>query len=51
LNDKLVYGSVYVGDAVADTEFILGVDPQPITTGFTLDVDPSFVEPEFMSEI
>jgi hypothetical protein len=41
---------VCVGDAVADTEFILGVDPQPITTGFTLDVDQSFVEPEFMSE-
>jgi hypothetical protein len=37
-----------VRDAVADTRFISGVDPQPITTGFILDVDPSFIEPEFM---
>jgi hypothetical protein len=29
---------------------ILGVDPQPISTGFALDVDPSFVESEFMPE-
>jgi hypothetical protein len=26
------------------------VDPQPISTGFALDVDLSFIEPEFMSE-
>jgi hypothetical protein len=37
-----------VRDAVADTRFISGVDHQPITTGFILDVDPSFIEPEFM---
>jgi hypothetical protein len=41
---------VGVGDVAADTRFISGVDPQPIATGFALDVDPSFVEPEFMSE-
>jgi hypothetical protein len=50
LNEELVYGSVCVGDAAIDTRFILGVDPQPITTGFTLDVNQSFVELEFMSE-
>jgi hypothetical protein len=27
---------------------ISGVDPQPISTGFALDVDSSFVESEFM---
>jgi hypothetical protein len=41
---------VDVGDAVADAEFILGVHSQPTTTGFTLDVDLSFVEPEFIPE-
>jgi hypothetical protein len=41
---------VGVGDSVADTGFISGVDPQPIGTGFTLDIDPSFIEPEFMSK-
>jgi hypothetical protein len=41
-----VCGSVGVGDVLPDTGFISGVDPQPIT----LDVDPSFVEPEFMPE-
>jgi hypothetical protein len=39
-------GSVGVGDVLLDTGFISNVDPQPIA----LDVDPSFVEPEFMSE-
>jgi hypothetical protein len=39
-----VYGSVGVDDVLPDTGFILGVDPQPIA----LDVDLSFVEPEFM---
>jgi hypothetical protein len=48
LNVESVYGSVGVGDAVADTRFISGVDPQPIATGFALNVDPCFVEPEFM---
>jgi hypothetical protein len=43
-----VCGSVGVGDGVADTSFISGVDPQPIGTGFSINVDPSFVEPEFM---
>jgi hypothetical protein len=45
-----VCGSVDVGDSVADTGFISGVDPQPIGTGFALDVDLSFVEPKFMPE-
>jgi hypothetical protein len=39
-----VCGSVGVGDVLPNTGFISGVDPQPIA----LDVDPSFVEPEFM---
>jgi hypothetical protein len=38
--------SVGVGDVLPDTGLISGVDPQPIA----LDVDPSFVEPEFMPE-
>jgi hypothetical protein len=42
-----VCGSVGIGDGVVDTVFILGVGPQPIGTRFTLDVDPSFVEPEY----
>jgi hypothetical protein len=42
--------SVGVGDGVTDTMFISGVDPQPIATGFALDVDPSFVELKFMPE-
>jgi hypothetical protein len=42
--------SVGVGDGVANTGFILGVDPQPIGTGFSLNVDTSFVEPEFIPE-
>jgi hypothetical protein len=41
---------VGVGDAATDTMFILGVDPQPIATGFALDVNLSFVELEFMLE-
>jgi hypothetical protein len=50
LNVELVCGSVGVGDAVADTGFILGVDPQPIGIRFALDVDPSFIEPKFIPE-
>jgi hypothetical protein len=46
LNEEPVCGSVGVGDAAADTGFISGVDSQPIATGFTLDVDPSFVNSE-----
>jgi hypothetical protein len=42
--------SVGVGDGVANTVFISGVDPQPIATGFALDVDLSFIELEFMLE-
>jgi hypothetical protein len=41
-----VCGSVGVGDVLPDTCFISGVDPQPVA----LDVDPSFMEIEFMSE-
>jgi hypothetical protein len=41
---------VGVSDDVADMGFISGVDPQPIATGFVLDVDPCFVEVEFMPE-
>jgi hypothetical protein len=48
LNEEPVCGSVGVSYAAADTGFILGADPQPIAIGFTLDVDPSFVELEFM---
>jgi hypothetical protein len=48
LNMKPVYRSVGVGDPDADTGFILGVDHQSIATRFAIDVDPSFVEPEFM---
>jgi hypothetical protein len=50
LNVEPVCGSVDVGDGVADTDFIPGVDPQPIATEFSLDVDPSFIKLEFMSE-
>jgi hypothetical protein len=39
---------VGVGDAVADTGFISGVDPQSIASGFAVDVDPSFIKPVFM---
>jgi hypothetical protein len=48
LNVEPVYRSVGVGDPTADMRFISGVDPQPIATGFALDDDPSFIEPEFM---
>jgi hypothetical protein len=41
-----VCGSVDVGDVLPDAGFISGVDPQPIA----LDVDSSFMEPEFMPE-
>jgi hypothetical protein len=50
LNVELVCGSVDVGDDVADTGFISGVDPQPIGTEFALDVELSFVKPEIMPE-
>jgi hypothetical protein len=52
LNVEPVCGSVGVGigGGVADTGFISGVYHQPIATRFSLDIDPSFVEPEFMSE-
>jgi hypothetical protein len=39
-----------VGDGVTDIEFISGVDPQPISIGFALDVDISFAKPEFIPE-
>jgi hypothetical protein len=45
-----VCGSVCVSAAAVDTVFNSGVDPQPIATEFALDVDPSFVELEFMPE-
>jgi hypothetical protein len=50
LNVKPECRSVGVGDVAVNTRLISGVEPQPIATGFVLDVDPSFVEPEFMSE-
>jgi hypothetical protein len=50
LSEGPVCESVGVGDAATDTGFISGVDHHPIATGFALDVDPSFVKPEFMSE-
>jgi hypothetical protein len=50
LNEEPVCGSVGVGDAAVDMGLILGVDPQPIATGFALDVDLSFIKPEFMPE-
>jgi hypothetical protein len=50
LNVELVCRSVGIGDVAADTVFISGVDHQSITAGFALDVDPSFIEPEFMPE-
>jgi hypothetical protein len=50
LNVEPVSRSVGVGDVVANAGIISGVDPQPIATGFTLDVDPPSVEPDFMPE-
>jgi hypothetical protein len=50
LNKKPVCRSVGVGDAAADTGFISDMDHQPIATEFALDVDPSFIESEFMLE-
>jgi hypothetical protein len=41
---------VGVGDVAANTGLISGVDPQPIATGFALDVDLSFIDVEFMLE-
>jgi hypothetical protein len=49
-NMEPVCGRVRVGDAAVDTGFISGVDPQPIATGFALDVHLSFVKLEFMLE-
>jgi hypothetical protein len=43
---ELVCGSVGVGDVLPDTGIISCVDPQSIA----LDVDPPFMEPEFMPE-
>jgi hypothetical protein len=39
-----------IGDVFADTGFISGVDHLPIAIGFIPDVDPSFIELEFMLE-
>jgi hypothetical protein len=50
LNKEPVCESVGVGDAAADTGFISCMDPQPIATRFALDIDPSFIESEFMPE-
>jgi hypothetical protein len=50
LNVEPICGSVSVGNATVDTGFISGVDPQPIATGFELEVDLSFIELEFMPE-
>jgi hypothetical protein len=50
LNVEPISGSVGVGDVVADAGFILGVDAHPSAIGFTLDVDPPSVEPEFMTD-
>jgi hypothetical protein len=50
LNEEPVCRSMGVSDAAVDTGFISCVDPQSIATGFGLDVDPSFVELEFMTE-
>jgi hypothetical protein len=47
---ELVCGSVGVGDGIADTVFISSVNLQPIATGFFLNVDSSFIKPEFMLE-
>jgi hypothetical protein len=48
LNVELISKSVGVGDVVADAKMILGVDPQPIGIGFTVNVDVPSVEPEFI---
>jgi hypothetical protein len=48
LNVEPISASVGVGDVVADVGFISGVDPQPTVIGSALDVDPPFVELEFM---
>jgi hypothetical protein len=48
LNMELISKSVGVGDVVADAKMILGVDPQPIGIGFTVNVDVPSVEPEFI---
>jgi hypothetical protein len=39
-----------VGNGLADTSFISGVDLQPIATRFALDIVLSFIELEFMPE-
>jgi hypothetical protein len=50
LNVEPVCKSVGVGDVVADTGFISGVDLRSIATGFAHDIKMPFIEPEFMSE-
>jgi hypothetical protein len=50
LNVEHVCGSVGVSDIVVDMGFISGVDHLPIATGFTPDVDLSFIESELMPE-
>jgi hypothetical protein len=50
LNVKPVCRSMGAGDVVVDTGFISGIDPHPIATGFTIDIDSSFIELEFMLE-
>jgi hypothetical protein len=47
---KPICGSEGVGDSTIDTGFISRVHPQPIATRFVLNIDLSFVEPEFMLE-
>jgi hypothetical protein len=48
LNVEPICGSAGVGGAATDMGFISGLDPQPMATGFSLNVDPSFTELEFM---
>jgi hypothetical protein len=48
LNVEPVSESVGVGDDVADTGFISGVDFEPIATSFALNVDPPSIDLEFM---
>jgi hypothetical protein len=48
LNVEPVSESVGVGDDVADTGFISGVDFEPIATSFALNVDSPSIDLEFM---
>jgi hypothetical protein len=50
LNVEPVLGSVGVDDVVVDVGMISGMDPHPIATSFTLNVDVPSIEPEFMPE-